>query len=138
MIFPTRPPRNEPSLEKYNYYDHEKVVQEDGRIAAFTWESKRKVDGWRFTGYKDKHNFDIWSDEDRIRQYYHGYTVQQLLLDSKKEMLDPFEAISEGIKPEEAGYKYEYGGMLSGRGGIFVVNRKEPNKIIRARMDWMS
>jgi hypothetical protein len=138
MKFPTRPPRNEPSLEKYNYYDHEAIIQDDGTIAAFTWEKDRRNEGWRFVGYKDKHNFNLWSEEDRSRQYSEGVTFNQLLIDSKKQPLDPFEAIRNGIKPEEAAYNYSYGGMLSGRGGIFVVNRNEPNKIIRARMDWMS
>ena len=140
MKFPTRPPRNEPSLEKYNYYDHETVVQEDGTITAFTWESNRKADGWRFVGYKDGHNFNLWTDDDRARIWSDKMkmTFQDLLLESKKDALDPFEAVSEGIKVEEAAYRYSYGGMLSGRGGIFVVNRNEPNKIIRARMDWMS
>lgn len=56
---PTRPIRTEPSLESpsYPYYDHESVVQEDGRVAAFLASSHARDKGWSFQGWKDAQGF---------------------------------------------------------------------------------
>lgn len=132
MILPSRPPRNEPTLEAYNYYDHEKVVQEDGRIAAFSFQSKKRNEGWKFVGYQDKHGFHIWEEKDRVTAY------AQLLLDSKCGMLSPFEVSNEGIQGDEIGYHYEYGEIMAQRGGIIVVKQSDPNTIIRSKQTWLS
>lgn len=138
MVLPSRPPRNEPSLEKYNYYDHETALQPDGRIAAFEFEAHKRKDGWKFVGYQDVNRFHIWTEKDRARMWDDKITIEQLLLESKGEVLSPFEAMKEGIAPEEACYHYVYGGVLSQRGGLFVVKRDQPDKIIRAKMTWLS
>lgn len=138
MKTPSREPRNEPSLEKYHYYDKETVVQDDGRIASFSWCNKDREKGWQFAGWKDAHDFGIWDNNDRARMWDNKITIQELLIESKGAMLDPFEAMEEGVAVDETAYHYEYGGMLAQRGGIFVVKTNDPRRIIRAKMTWLS
>lgn len=87
---------------------------------------------------KDKHGFEVWNSKDRTRMWDDKITFQELLIESKKELLDPFEAMKEGIAVDETAYHYEYGGMLAQRGGIFVVKTDDPRRIIRSKMTWLS
>ena len=87
---------------------------------------------------KDSHGFQVWTDDDRTSKWDQDTTIQELLLSSKKLMLDPFEAMDEGVKPNEIGYHYSYGGFMAERGGILVVKRDDPTKIIRAKQTWLS
>ncbi len=86
----------------------------------------------------DAYGFLIWNDSYRNSKWDDTTTYQQLLLQSKAEMLDPFEAMENGVRLNEIGYHYVYGGVLSERGGIFVVRRNEPDKIVRAKQTWLS
>lgn len=81
MKFPARPLRNEPSLESpdYPYYDHEAVVQADGRIAAFSGHSHAREKGWQFAGWKDAQGFWILEGDEQIGE------LAQRLLDSTEE-----------------------------------------------------
>lgn len=139
MTLPSRPPKKRESYHLgHDYYDHETAVQPDGRIAAFEFSSAEKSKGWVFAGWKDSHDFGIWENNDRARMWDNKITVQELLLESKGNMLDPFEAMQEGIAVDETAYHYVYGGPLSQRGGIFVVKTNDPRRIIRAKMTWLS
>ena len=42
------------------------------------------------------------------------------------------------INDDELLHYYEYGGFLSGRGGWFITNVKEPNKVLKVQQVWMS
>ena len=139
MVLPSRPPRRRESYHlEMDYYDHETSLQPDGRIAAFKYGSNKHKEGWAFVGWKDAHGFGIWENIDRARMWDDKITVQELLIESKGDMLDPFEAMAEGIAIDETAYHYEYGGVLAQRGGIFVVKTNDPRRIVRARMTWLS
>ena len=139
MVLPSRPPLKRQSYHLgHSYYDHETALQPDGRLAVFEFNSAKKSKGWVFAGYKDAHDFGIWEDKDRTRMWNKEITYQELLIESKGDMLDPFEAMQEGIAVDETAYHYCYGGVLSQRGGIFVVKTADPRRIIRAKMTWLS
>jgi hypothetical protein len=120
------------------YNDHETILQPDGRIAVFEYDSDKNKEGWVFAGWKDAHDFGIWGNDDRARMWDDKITIQELLIESKGAMLDPFEAMKEGIAVDETAYHYEYGEVLAQRGGIFVVKTNDPRRIIRAKMTWLS
>jgi len=86
----------------------------------------------------DSFGFLVWNDSHRNSKWDDNKTYQELLFESKGEMLDPFEAIENGVRLNEVGYHYAYGGILSERGGIFIVKRDAPDKIIRAKQTWLS
>ena len=136
MKLPGRPPRNEPNLEPYNYYDHEDVVQDDGQIAYFQFQSKQREKGWRFMGYKDKYKFNLWTDADRKRMWDNKITYEQVLLESA--FPPTWERVREELGPnfkvadDELLYGYEYGSILSMRAGWFVVSKSNPVCILRS------
>ncbi|MCX6654472.1 MAG: hypothetical protein NTY03_05045 [Candidatus Bathyarchaeota archaeon] len=139
MTLPSRPPKKRESYHLgLSYNDHESVVQPDGRIAVFEFSSAKKAKGWVFAGWKDAHDFGIWDNNDRARMWDKKITIQEHLIESKGNMLDPFEAMKEGIGVDETAYHYVYGGPLAQRGGIFVVKTNDPRRIIRAKMTWLS
>ena len=139
MILPSREPKKRESYHLgHDYYDHETAVQPDGRIAAFEYDSNKHAEGWVFAGWKDAHDFGIWDNNDRARMWDDKITIQELLIESKGAMLDPFEAMKEGVAVDETAYHYEYGGVLAQRGGIFVVKTNDPRRIVRAKMTWLS
>ena len=144
MKFPDRPIRTtDPHTAKYNYYDHEKVVQDDGRIAAFQITNHTRDKGWVFTGYKDKYGFSLWDDEDRKRMWDESITVEQLLIRSIKGGCTIHKARQEFGNDFELGegeimLEYKYGGMLSGRGGYIIVHKDNPTTILRSKATWMS
>ncbi len=78
LKLPSRPIRTEPSLEGhgYPYYDHQTVLQEDGRIASFSGSSDARDKGWVFQGWKDAQHFWILEGDDQIGSH------AQTLLDS--------------------------------------------------------
>jgi len=207
---PARPPRNEPTLEKYTYYDSEVVVQPNGERAAFTWSSKKKELGWVFNHWEDEAGFVLLPLEGRDDKF------AQLLIDSEcdderrsikhppepkkpampvdeqlgkfdqwifpvianmvpgediisslvsvQPMATPLAAmtpfmhtmtpvevaesdneekawldlINRLLKPHEVLKQYSYGGVLSSRGGYFVVNECDPTKVLRYRQTWLS
>ena len=136
---PDREPKKRESYHMgLSYNDHQIVVQEDGRRAVFEFNSAKKDKGWQLAGYQDAHDFGIWEDSDRARKWDKEMTIQEHLMESKGNILDPFEAMNEGIAVDETAYHYSYGGALSGRGGIFVVKTNDPRRIIRAKMTWLS
>ena len=142
MKLPTREPRNEPTLEKYNYYDHESVEQEDGRFASFIFENDKRKEGWRFQGYEDKFGFRIWEEKDHEARWDDKFTYEQVLLDSNDP--DPYHSLKESFGPDfrvaddEEIRAYVYGGVLSQRGGWFVVKKNQPYHIIRSIQTWLS
>jgi hypothetical protein len=143
MKYPDRPPRNEPYLEKYNYYDHETAVQEDGKIALFSFESKKRKKGWVFSCYVDEYGFKIWEEEDRFARWDDKWTIEQLLLCSrgKKYSLHyPPDDLNKDFKlgEDEELWPYSYGGILSGRGGWYITKKDNPMKVIRSIQTWLS
>jgi len=136
MKFPAREPRNEPHLAKYNYYDTETVVQDDGSIAKFVFENNKREEGWRFSCMVDKHGFWIWDDKDHEKRWDENITIEQLLLESK--CSNPSNDTPVKVADDEEIHAYVYGGVLSQRGGWFVVKKNNPNKIIRSKQTWLS
>jgi hypothetical protein len=137
MKFPSRKPREiAKHLEHVTcIMDHEDVVQDDGSIAKFYWMSGEKEKGWQFDYYKDENGFKIWTEKDQTSEY------AELLLKSTKDKIDStFSKHIDDVKlkdDEEIKY-YAYGGFLSGRGGFYIINKNEPNKILKSLAVWMS
>lgn len=133
MKTPAKEPRNEPTLEKYTYYDHEVVVQEDGRFAKFTWNNKEREKGWQFSHWEDKEGFRIFEDED-LRVAHH-------LLDSEIPFgthISFWDVPSLYLSDTEELHEFKYGGVMSGRGGFYVTPKNEPGNVLRAKWIWMS
>ena len=91
---------------------------------------------------EDKYGFVIWTDEDRKRMWDKGTTIEQLLLTSIDK--NPPEHSREALGPDfrvaddEELHAYRYGGVLSSRGGWFVVSMYNPYKILRTKQTWLS
>jgi hypothetical protein len=94
-----------------------------------------KTDEYGFTIWTDSDHFDWWDKE-------MGITIEQLLLDSKfepsKDKVRDELGKTFTIKDDEIIYEYRYGGVLSGRGGYFIVKKNQPYLIIRSKQCWMS
>jgi hypothetical protein len=138
MICPTRPIRTVDAFtSKYNYYDHETVIQEDGRIAKFTITNHTRDKGWIFQGYEDKYGFCIWDDEDRSAKWDNTLTMEMHLLRSVRESVNVNDVIHEfgnnfSLNENELLLSYEYGGIMSQRGGYLIVHKDNPTKILRS------
>ena len=131
MKKPNRKPRNEPSLEKYTYYDHENVVQDDGiTIINFTWNNKEKDKGWQFSHFEDSHGFRLLSIEEQTDDY------AQLLMSSSKEINEEDQKRAD-IAEDEIIFEYSYGAALAGRGGFFVKSKTE-DRVLRCKGTWIS
>jgi hypothetical protein len=93
-------------------------------------------------GYEDKYGFRIWEEKDHQAKWNDKYTYEQILLDSKDP--NPYHSLRESFGPDfkiaddEEIHAYVYGGVLSQRGGWFVVKKAQPYKIIRSKMTWLS
>lgn len=135
MKTPDREPRNEPSLENYTYYDHQVVVQDDGRFAKFTWNNKERNKGWQFSHWEDQAGFNIFEDKD--------IKTAHLLIDSEIPLwshLDKsdFPLISNLLDDSEQLHEFKYGGVMSGRGGFYITPKNAPGNVLRALWVWMS
>ena len=144
MKFPTREPRLETGfMAEYNYYDHEAVIQDDGSIAQFIFENHKRDEGWRFSCMVDKYGFRIWTEEDHSRKWDENTTFEQLLLESIDSnthypIEDTFKGNKFEIAEDEEIHAYVYGGILSERGGWFIVKKNDPKRIIRSIQTWLS
>jgi hypothetical protein len=143
MILPSRPPLERQSYHLgLNYYDHETAVQEDGRIASFSYSSDEHEKGWQFKGHQDKYGFHIWTEEDHKRLWSDDYRVEELLLTHRKSYTDW--EVKEHLGPDfkvspfEELWAYEYGGALSMRGGWFVTDKGDSYRILRSTQTRMS
>jgi len=119
-----------PEPKDYSFCEVEDIIQDDEQIASFRYNSNLPDKGWVFQGYKDKYGFWIWSEEDNNRMWDDKITIAQKLINSKIEKFI--------LNEDEEIYAYKYGGFLSIRGGYFIVNKKEPNKILRSIMTIIS
>ncbi len=133
-----------------SYNDHEIAVQSDGRIAAFAYNSDNHKDGWVFVTMEDSYGFAIWEEEDHviweekdhIRMWDDKVTMEEWLLANIDS--NPHYSLIESFGPDfviaddEEIHAYKYGGILSGRGGWFVVKKDQPDRIIRSKQIWMS
>jgi hypothetical protein len=90
----------------------------------------------------DKYGFVIWQDEDHNEKWDGDTTIEQLLLTSvdKNPPQHSREALGPGFRvaDDEQLFAYRYGGVLSSRGGWFVVSMYNPYKILRSRGTWLS
>ncbi len=90
----------------------------------------------------DKYGFKIWTDEDRQKKWDGDTTIEQHLLTHVDK--NPPSTLSECFGPDfrlndfEEIHAYRYGGVLSGRGGWFVISKFEPYKILRTKGTWLS
>jgi hypothetical protein len=198
MNLPTREPGTIPESwpKSIIYYDHEAVKQEDGSLAAFTWNSGVKELGWVYDHNEDEAGFilcddklerlsDIFkwmldgecdSDRKLVRNGRHylagekdpeplsaeeserrwrsfvfpvitncleeGSLIDQIV--SVQPMQGPvgdrkwMDLVKSLLKPGEMLKEYAYGGVLSGRGGYYVVHESNPRRILRYRQTWLS
>lgn len=106
LKLPDRPIRFDAWLEAnsdYPYYDHQTVVQEDGRIAAFSGNSRARDKGWVLQGWKDSQHFWLLEGDEQTG------VMAQLLLDSteakneaRREAWLAKEAARPKLSPEES------------------------------------
>jgi len=136
-----------PKPQNYSFCEVESVFQDDGKIASFRYDSTLPDKGWVLEGYKDKYDFWIWSEEDNNKMWDDKITIAQHLINSKLDIDKLTESIDIDIifklkrfelDKEERMYAYKYGGFLSSRGGYFIVNKNNPNKILRSIMTIIS
>jgi len=135
MIFPTIKPREVPKGLEWatTFSDHATVVQEDGAIAQFLWMQGQKEKGWQFSHYKDANDFCILSEAEQTGDY------AQLLLKSEVPITDMLSNCSRiVIGADEELHGFEYGGCLSGRGGVFITKKDDSNKVLKVKQTWMS
>ena len=136
-----------PEPKNYSFCEIESIVQDDGKIASFRYDSKLPDKGWTFEGYKDKYGFWIWEKEDNERMWDDKITMAQHLINYKLDKDKLMKSVDVGVifpfKGFELGedeeiYAYKYGGCLSLRGGYFIINKNEPNRILRSIMTLIS
>lgn len=92
----------------------------------------------------DKYGFRIWTEEDHKAMWDENTTFEQVLLESVNK--NPHNTLSNDFGPEfksflsddEEIFAYNYGGVLSSRGGWFVVKKNDPKRIIRSIQTWLS
>jgi hypothetical protein len=130
ISYPTRQPRHEPSLEEYNYYDHEIVIQPDGRMAKFSFQSKQRDLGWQFDYYEDVDGFRIWTEKDDPELLISAEVPIVQVVDHHTKM--PTLVDGEVLKA------YLFGGAMSQRAGLFTIMVDRPSKIVRSKRLWMS
>jgi hypothetical protein len=137
MILPDRPPLERQSYHLgLSYYDHATAVQEDGRIASFSYHSDEHHKGWQFKGYQDKYHFYIWTEDDHKKLWDENLRIEELLLTHRisytdwdvKEQLGP----DFKVGPDEELWAYKYGGVLSMRSGWYVTHLSNPYRILRS------
>lgn len=203
LVKPTRPVRDPGEFTRqFQWFDHETVEQPDGRLAQFSYDSKKPEEGWQFACWKDRYGFTLLEGDDQTGEF------AQLLLDSTPEKRaerqraealrrakadpklvrevgdfskfvlpvianctaapisdllavqplstpkstpksTPLMALefSDGLRgrpkpppvgPDELLHSYEYGGVLSERGGWFVTHRDHPDRVLRYRLNYLS
>jgi hypothetical protein len=133
MKYPERQPRDEPSLEKYTYYDNEKVIQDDGRISLFTWNNKQKDKGWIFDCYVDKNDFHILTEESQNSEFV------KLLIKSEFPLTEyPIEFSTYTLEDDEQLHAYRYGSIMSERGGYYITPKNNNFKILKIKQTWLS
>lgn len=87
----------------------------------------------------DQYGFQIWKDDDHKRMWDANITMGKHLFrwvttdDPRDEFGPNFQ-----VADDEVVLGYKYGGFLSMRAGWFVVNKKEPTKILRSIMTRVS
>jgi len=88
---------------------------------------------------RDHYGFQIWTDEDRAKMWDQHITIEKHLFESVT-TADPKEEFGPNFRvgDDEAVIGYRWGGVLSMRAGFFVVNKKEPQKILRSIMTRIS
>lgn len=123
MNFPIREPRNEPNLAFGNYWDHEVVKQENGRLAAFSWQSAERAKGWQFMHWQDAQGFVLLEGDQQTNE------TAQMLLNSVCE--DDGRDALPTVNENETLHAYHYGDVLSGRWGWFVVSSNDPKRVLR-------
>ena len=143
MILPTKDPLKEKLYDSgYDWYAHATQSQEDGRIALFTFQNSKHKEGWVFVTMQDSYGFAIWEEKDHIRMWDDKVTMEEWLLANIDS--NPHYSLIESFGPDfviaddEEIHAYKYGGILSGRGGWFVVKKDQPDRIIRSKQIWMS
>lgn len=92
---------------------------------------------------KDQYGFIIWKETDHKRMWDDSITIEQALIrsitggctlkDARQEFGTHF-----NLGDNEIMLEYEYGGILSGRGGYLIVHRDNPTTILRSIQTWMS
>ena len=140
MKYPDRQPKGPQSYHQgLTYYDHEKVIQDDGCIASFSFRSDESDKGWVFNCWLDKHGFRIWDDKLRSQMWDETITYQDLLIESEKPMGERWDYVSKDVITDgETLHAYEYGGVLSMRGGFYITTSDNPKKILRSKQTRMS
>lgn len=143
MIYPSRKIRGVDNFTaKFNYYDSEKVIQEDGKIAVFSISRDTQSEGWKFDHYVDGRGFMIFEGDDHFLKWDDKLTVEQKLLLSEKPYTQSdvdFELGSDfKLGEDEVLHKYEHGGVMSMRGGWYITQKDHPALIILVKQTRMS
>jgi len=135
MKYPTRNPQERQSYHlDHTFYDHETVKQDDGNIIAFSYRSDEHEKGWQFSHLEDECGFMIWDDAYRLRKWDDKITLNDFLLQHPCDLNDSvfLRGRKINLNKDEKLIGYKFGGVLSSRWGVVVVNVNEPNKILRS------
>lgn len=133
MKLPTRPIRENESSLGLPYYDHETVKQDDGTLAKFSIRSDELDKGWVFDYFQDEFGFQIVqpNEADKFDIVLKSeIPVGKRAIFLKNEMA--------AVQGDEQLHCYEYGGVMSKRGGFYITPRDNPNKVLRVKGVWMS
>jgi len=135
MKYPTRKIRDvDLFTARFNYYDRETIVQDDGKTAVFTISRDTQNEGWKFDHYIDERGFTVWLKEDHEKKWDVKLTLEQFLLLSEKPYTDNEVNLELGpdfkLYSDEVLHKYEYGGILSMRGGWYITHKDHPTLIL--------
>lgn len=210
------PTKELPGPRNWSFRECEKVVQEDGQIGVFFFDSLKPLDGWVFDRLEDKWGFisltgdeqvgviarrllDNECDSDRklvrtgrhylrpdqdiitpvkpvsaeemerrwskfampiIKNVVQGESILESLLsvqpmtgpidgptfpiriitaeESQAEKVSEIDHFSQALKEGEVLKQYAYGGVLSGRGGYFIVHGDRLDRVLRYQQTWLS
>lgn len=141
---PNRSPRKTPiGCEGMNYYDHEDVVQPDGKIASFSWSKNEESLGWVFQCYKDPYGFVIVNQNEPYSWYvdtmlneHSQVNALEYLYDYSSESVNEYLSVLDANKEQIHGYKF--GGALSERGGLYITPKNDYKKVLRYKQLMMS
>jgi hypothetical protein len=142
---PLKYPDFEPDKERIGckpvtpFYSHADIPQDNGLIAHFQCRNGSDI-GWKFISYITIDEFCI-IDSDKLNDenynWYYGEMVESKT-DASKFVEDLEYDIEVNLSEGDEVFAYEFGGILSMRGGLFVAHKDNPSIPLRYKQLIMS
>lgn len=133
MKIPLRPIRENKFSLGLPYYDHEVIEQYDGKLANFSIRSDELDKGWVFNYFEDEFGFRIVQPDETEK---FDIVLKSEIPVGKRAIFLRNEMAA--VQGNEQLHCYEYGGVLSKRGGFYITPRDNSNKVLRVKGVWMS